>query len=531
MRLRRPSPSCPRIARSAVALAVGVFSACTWVDPRAIGRFACDDGGCPPPDGGTHDGGGDGGDDGGMTGDAGVGDAGTGDGGSFAPDAGSNDGGDAGPCAASSLVATGILQTSGGNVDYTGTPVEVEVTHRFDDINPIEDGCIGRMALTLRLPGGGCTLQLLFDAFDGTSSGLVQARFVADSACPGLPDGGAGTYDSELGYGPSWYSGPRSVGQRRATSACLPNTTLSFPETVFHLWREVPTPASLAVDLSGLVLTGDLLSQGHEMVSCGDTSRCASAYHPGGNGWCVPVGACSRNYHDNGAGTCVDAGCAPGYAYCGGSDCLPESATSCGAGCAVCPEPPSSGFATCSAGVCAIECGGGFVPCSGDCVRLSTTANCGACGVACGAADRCHDGGCADTEWTLWPIPVDPKGDALYQSATDTVTDVVTGLTWQRAVPPSALSRDDARDYCAGLGLADGSWRLPTLVELESLVDLTRSSSAGVNPTAFPSTPTSFFWSSTPYVFNVSYGWAVFFGNGPSSFQLATSAYRVRCVR
>jgi len=85
-----------------------------------------------------------------------------------------------------------------------------------------------------------------------------------------------------------------------------------------------------------------------------------------------------------------------------------------------------------------------------------------------------------------------------YLVGADTVRDTKTGLTWQRKVRADRYNWNDAKAYCAALGLVGGGWRLPTKEELEGLVD----KSAGIRTIeheAFPDTPDySGFWSSTP---------------------------------
>jgi hypothetical protein len=128
-----------------------------------------------------------------------------------------------------------------------------------------------------------------------------------------------------------------------------------------------------------------------------------------------------------------------------------------------------------------------------------------------------------------------------------TVTDSRSKLVWQRSVPSSyapacsgksgssstagdACSWDDAKKFCAGLSLAGGGWRLPTEAELESLVDDSRTDPA-IDLNAFPGTPSSYFWSSSPRAGSAGYAWGVYFYYGYSSSYVADDTYRVRCVR
>ncbi len=120
-----------------------------------------------------------------------------------------------------------------------------------------------------------------------------------------------------------------------------------------------------------------------------------------------------------------------------------------------------------------------------------------------------------------------------YTIATDTVKDIKTGLTWQRAVPSWSFTLASAKAYCPGLNLGGFSsgWRLPTKKELETLVDR-RTRSPCIDSTAFPNTPPDFFWSSTNFV-GLNLGWGVYFNEGLSDDDAyaLVNRRRVRCVR
>lgn len=121
-----------------------------------------------------------------------------------------------------------------------------------------------------------------------------------------------------------------------------------------------------------------------------------------------------------------------------------------------------------------------------------------------------------------------------------TVKDNKTGLVWQQQVSASrhVWSCDsqpctDAKTYCDQLSLGGSAsgWRLPTKLELESLVDY-RIAPPGpaVDSTAFPSTPSAGFWTSTPHA-GTSAGWYVRFDAGYSFFSGGSALFWVRCVR
>lgn len=111
------------------------------------------------------------------------------------------------------------------------------------------------------------------------------------------------------------------------------------------------------------------------------------------------------------------------------------------------------------------------------------------------------------------------------------VTDAATGLIWQRDVDPGIYDWSAAAAYCSSLSL-DGSsgWRLPNVKELQSIVDV-RASFPAIDTTAFPSTPSDYFWASTQDVEFPSYRWAVDFRTGEILVGVATADARVRCVR
>ncbi len=226
------------------------------------------------------------------------------------------------------------------------------------------------------------------------------------------------------------------------------------------------------------------------------------------------------------AGADADAGCA--LTECSGAcvDTLTDSAN-CG-GCGhVCSAPTSA----CIAGAC--SCPGGGLVCSSACVPADSQ-NCGTCGNTCGAGEVCAGSGCGK-QWAGWPMPNAPN-HAVNPSSYDTstpgvVADKVTGLMWQRAVDARSYDWVAAKAYCAGLSLAGhNDWRLPTEIELFSLVDPTATSPA-IDTTAFPNTPAEFFWSSSPLAGDPTSAWGAYFSYGGTGSGVASVANRVRCVR
>ncbi len=78
-----------------------------------------------------------------------------------------------------------------------------------------------------------------------------------------------------------------------------------------------------------------------------------------------------------------------------------------------------------------------------------------------------------------------------------TVTDTATGLMWQQTTAPGTYTWQEALSYCEGLSLAGHTdWRLPTINELGSIVDLAEFIPS-INRDFFPDTQPSYYWSST----------------------------------
>jgi hypothetical protein len=121
-----------------------------------------------------------------------------------------------------------------------------------------------------------------------------------------------------------------------------------------------------------------------------------------------------------------------------------------------------------------------------------------------------------------------------YDVQPSVVIDRVTRLEWQRTIDTAVHTWTDAMSYCAGL-LLDGKsdWRLPSRIELLSIVDYTQTGPA-IDRTAFPGTPPVQFWtasvqfSPSPPSTNA---WWVHFNDGADGAYLQTDTYRVRCVR
>jgi hypothetical protein len=215
------------------------------------------------------------------------------------------------------------------------------------------------------------------------------------------------------------------------------------------------------------------------------------------------------------------------------------SSSSCSGACS-----GSAGSATCCTNSCNSA---GTTQCGPD-NTLQTCAVSGACTVLssspCGpgvVCERAAPAACADPSWAAWPMP-NPAADvangapnpASYTiNADGTVTDKVTGLMWQQGTQSDtwAQASSDCRALRTG-GYTD--WRLPTKIELVSIVDYDLASdnvNALIDPTAFPSTPAVDFWSSTQAADTPGSAWVVHFANGAVITVDTSFSNKFRCVR
>jgi hypothetical protein len=111
-----------------------------------------------------------------------------------------------------------------------------------------------------------------------------------------------------------------------------------------------------------------------------------------------------------------------------------------------------------------------------------------------------------------------------------TVRDNHDGAVWQQEVDAGYYTQAEAIAYCAALILDGAGWRLPTVDELWSLVDTTRTNPS-IDPTYFPGTSSEYFWSSSSVAGWPTDGWNVVFNIGYVDSSVAAATHRARCVR
>ncbi|MSQ83588.1 MAG: DUF1566 domain-containing protein [Myxococcales bacterium] len=142
----------------------------------------------------------------------------------------------------------------------------------------------------------------------------------------------------------------------------------------------------------------------------------------------------------------------------------------------------------------------------------------------------------------LWGLLADSRPATEFTVSADTlmVTDSKTGLVWQRSPPTTGGPSADGRygqagaiGYCDGLTLAgQDDWRLPTVVELASIVDYSKLDPAADKAVfEVPSGASSHYWTRTPYKLSSGSGWDLDFVSGGMYAGSLSSKQRLRCVR
>jgi hypothetical protein len=140
-----------------------------------------------------------------------------------------------------------------------------------------------------------------------------------------------------------------------------------------------------------------------------------------------------------------------------------------------------------------------------------------------------------------------PAGSGLPNEAsyTDdgdgTVGDDVTGLMWQVDAPSENFEWQAGVDHCEALELAGhDDWRLPTRIEMTSIVDPSRSGTK-LDPAAFPGASGGFHKTASDWILTIEqrgagadkdFAWAFNVSDGivSNAYSKATAA-RIRCVR
>lgn len=139
-------------------------------------------------------------------------------------------------------------------------------------------------------------------------------------------------------------------------------------------------------------------------------------------------------------------------------------------------------------------------------------------------------------------IPASAPDGRFTDNGDYTVTDLATGLTWKQCAEglsgtgcatgaPATFTWQAALQHAeAAVFAGRADWRPPNKNELASLVE-PRCYDPAINLRWFPSTPSTWFWSSSPYAGYPGSAWSVDFYGGYVDGNFRGDADHVRLVR
>ena len=113
------------------------------------------------------------------------------------------------------------------------------------------------------------------------------------------------------------------------------------------------------------------------------------------------------------------------------------------------------------------------------------------------------------------------------------VRDDETGLVWEKTLETNQVSWADARAACADKDVGGRKgWRLPSIFELASLMDLSMSAGPTL-PLGHPFTNVQLdvYWSATTVAGTPNSAWLVFFDTGKVLHGFKTITFHAWCVR
>lgn len=122
-----------------------------------------------------------------------------------------------------------------------------------------------------------------------------------------------------------------------------------------------------------------------------------------------------------------------------------------------------------------------------------------------------------------------------------TITDKATSRIWQKCSyglsgtncgsgTATTITWTIAISYCNGLSLAGKTWRLPSINELRSIVDYSKTSSPLIDTNSFPATVVGSYYYSSTTVGGGANAKRMEFGAASENFGLKTGSAYVRCV-
>ena len=290
-------------------------------------------------------------------------------------------------------------------------------------------------------------------------------------------------------------------------------------------------------------------SAGFNMVG-GSTRTCQAEGTWGGAApTCTPVDCGALSPPANGAvsaptttyGSTVTYSCTSGHSLSGNATRTCQANGTWSGSMPAC-VPNGTGGATGSGGAV----GSGGVVGTGGRVGTGGSAPAPVCSPACSSGFRCCDGSDETCHGTKLPSGDGPNtGEFVVSGDSLTVTDTITGLTWQRdgsgtrsgcsGTGNLTCTWAEAAAYCSSLAASGyagfSDWRLPARMELITILYLKTGSGVKIDSTKFPGTPAENFWTSTPVPGVSTAVYLADFASGWAGTRGASYYFRVRCVR
>jgi len=105
-------------------------------------------------------------------------------------------------------------------------------------------------------------------------------------------------------------------------------------------------------------------------------------------------------------------------------------------------------------------------------------------------------------------------------------------LIWNNTTSSKQIKKNwtDANAFCESLSLDHTKWRLPSIKELQTIIDL-NSYDPSVQNKFKNSTKSSLYWSSTESASNPKRAWSVDFYHGTTTYWSKTNLCYIKCVR
>ena len=129
-------------------------------------------------------------------------------------------------------------------------------------------------------------------------------------------------------------------------------------------------------------------------------------------------------------------------------------------------------------------------------------------------------------------LPAGTRFIVLPNMGNAAVLDKETGLVWEQSPSIDYLDWFSAQSHCNNLTVVNRlGWRLPTIQELASLVDITVSNPSLPIGHPFTNVQPPSYWSATASLASPSDAWALYFNQGDVLTYAKTSTYHVWCVR